>query len=108
MDLSRPLPLLSLALSNAAKGPMSRYSLMTQINQICSKIEGPYSPGAVYHCIKQLREAKMIEFNHSTPEVTPLGLESPPAPILDLYSVPNFSDSAFTRIRQQRKSKGAP
>ena len=73
MQRFEPLSSLILAILAGRKKPITRYEVMTIVNQATTFVSHPYSPGAVYHQIKQLEAAKMIKFNQKSPEVTPSG-----------------------------------
>jgi DNA-binding PadR family transcriptional regulator len=95
MKPASDLRLLTLCvLQRQAATNLTRYQVMTNINQIISEILPPYSPGAVYHELRLLQRDKMVTINHNAfVNITELGkeflhrtlLETPtPAPLLSL------------------------
>jgi hypothetical protein len=70
------LQLLLLAILHGKKQPISRYEAMATLNHVTNRIDRPYSPGAVYHCIKNLATLKMINFNHKLIEISSDGTKA--------------------------------
>lgn len=115
MRLLTPLQTLILANLYERKNPISRYEAMSSLNAVTSLISHPYSPGAVYHCIKGLAGENMITFNHKSLQISALGQEilvthltqsPPPSSILytlyEILALQCISDSQLQRRGWQR------
>ena len=94
MRLLNPLQTLILANLYERKNPISRYEAMANLNEITSLISHPYSPGAVYHCIKGLATDEMINLNHKSLNISAVGqaalaahLTQSPPPASFLYTL---------------------
>jgi hypothetical protein len=91
------LPLLTLSTLKGQESPISRYEVMSIVNEVARQIDRPYSPGAVYHCIKQLSDKKMIDFNQDLVELSPAG-DSALAAALTLAPAPSSLAKILCRI----------
>ncbi len=88
------LQLLLLAILRGKKHPISRYEAMATLNHVTSRIDRPYSPGAVYHCIKNLAGRELINFNHKSIQISPTG----GAALSDRLTQAPLSESVLTMI----------
>lgn len=110
-----PLQILVLADLYGKSTPVSRYEVMANLNEIASLMAHPYSPGAVYHCIKGLASEKVIKFNQKMVEIDVTGRESlvqhltqaaPPSSILnnlvELIALQGIDDPKVRHLGRQR------
>lgn len=68
-----------ITLANLSKSQGERktpYEIMTEVNQVFSAIDTPYSPGAFYPALKRLSDKKMININQSGCLIEHLGITS--------------------------------
>lgn len=75
MPSFNPLRTLLLAyLHSVPDGTVSRYEAMTNINLFFSRIDKPYSPGAIYHETGKLEHERMIEIKRDKIQVSDASL----------------------------------
>ena len=72
-----PFSLLSLAVLHAHKdNTLSRYELMSSVNEKLQILLPPASPGAAYPALKKLASLKLIDFDHDKVKINQSGSES--------------------------------
>ena len=69
-------------LDRPGKPRLTLYELMTEVNQVFSLVEAPYSPGAFYPAMRSLAKAKMITINHEGCTIEASGLSQLQAALL--------------------------